>query len=590
MAISWIDTAPLPRHNKVIAVVDVVESVRLMEQDEQEFIRRWHAFVDFVKHQLPPQTGRLHKSLGDGLMMEFSDPHGCIRATLAMQAWFRAGNQDLPPGQHVYLRIGAHVAEFVADEHDIYGTDVNVAARIATLAAPGEIVISQALRARIRGELEDHLEDLGSCHLKHVKQPVHAYRVGRPGVAATPPPEAALRWLLRPFVAVLPFVGASPDEAALGDAIANESVAALSQSAELQVVSRLAAAPFRQHRANLENLAQNLRADYLLRGQVRQAGAWVTVFAELVHTGSGHVGWARTFKGAPEQLLAPGARLVHDLATGATSAIVAHALERSDGQALPALESHTLLMAAIGLMHRLTAPDLERAEEMLEHLVDRNRRHPAVHAWLAHCHVLRLRLGLAPDPQRTVQLAREASRAALGADACFPLALCIDAEVHVHLLKDLGMADLRCRQVLAVRPSDPMALSFHAELLALRGQPSRAETMAQHALAHGLMDQLRFVHQHAAALAAWAGEHPQAAVEHAQACLDSHPSFLPAYGTLAVAQVESGDRDAAHQSLERLLRLQPEFSVARFLAHSPAQPAVARRMAAALAAAGAPPG
>src|SRR5881628_2673140 len=141
--------SPFTRATKVIAVADVVESVRLMEQAEQEFIGRWHRFVNFVHEEVPQHSGRLHKSLGDGLMLEFSDAAGCMRAALAMQAWFRDMNQALAPQEQVHLRIGAHVADFVADKYDIYGTDVNVAARIASLAGPGEVVISAALRERL---------------------------------------------------------------------------------------------------------------------------------------------------------------------------------------------------------------------------------------------------------------------------------------------------------------------------------------------------------------------------------------------------------------------------------------------------------
>ena len=110
MSIAWVDASRFARRTRVIAVADVVESVRLMEQDEQEFIRRWHGFVAFAKQHLPLETGRMHKSLGDGLMMEFSEPDGCIRAGLALQAWFEEGNQGLPTEQQVHLRIGAHMA------------------------------------------------------------------------------------------------------------------------------------------------------------------------------------------------------------------------------------------------------------------------------------------------------------------------------------------------------------------------------------------------------------------------------------------------------------------------------------------------
>lgn len=166
------------RATKVIAVADVVESVRLMEQDEQEFIRRWQRFVGFVERQLPAEGGRIHKSLGDGLMLEFADPQGCVRAALAMRAWLAESNERLPPEDQVQLRIGAHLADFVADEYDIYGTDVNLAARIASLAGPGEILVSTTVRDLIVGSAET-LADRGEHDLKGIPGPWRVFAVER---------------------------------------------------------------------------------------------------------------------------------------------------------------------------------------------------------------------------------------------------------------------------------------------------------------------------------------------------------------------------------------------------------------------------
>lgn len=584
MSISWVDASRLARHTKVIAVADVVESVRLMEQDEQEFIRRWHGFVGFAKQHLPLETGRMHKSLGDGLMMEFSEPEGCIRAALAMQAWFQEGNQGLPPEQHVHLRIGAHIAEYVADEHDIYGTDVNLTARIATLAGPGEIVISAALRNRIQGPLEAQLEDLGACHLKHVKQPVHAFRIGSSGRSPTLAGSESVRWLMRPSVAVLPFAGDEP----LGEAVADEAVAALTASAELQVVSRLSTAHFKQERANLEEIARHLRTHYVLRGQARQAEGRVGLYAELTDAATGHVVWAESFKGAAHELLSRDATLIRELVAGVTAGVVAREVERSQGQALPALESHTLMLAAIALLHRLTRAEIERAEEMLEQLVDRNRRHPEPHAWLAQAHLLRVLQGLSEQRQEDTHLARASCQAALRADAHSPLALCTDGHVHVQLLKDLETGASRYRQVLAARPADAWALLLHAELLALRGDGATAQAMALRALERCTLAPLRYRYEQVAALAALVAGDEQQALAHAANAVAAQPLFVPSQCMLAMAAAVRERGDLAAGAVRQLGLLVPEFTVERFLADCPAQPPVARRLAQALARAGLP--
>ncbi|RYF55760.1 MAG: adenylate/guanylate cyclase domain-containing protein, partial [Comamonadaceae bacterium] len=287
------------RTTKVIAVVDVVESVRLMEEDEAHFIARWKRFVGFVLQRLPQESGRMHRSLGDGLMIEFSDPQGCLRAALAMQAWFREDNKELMPEQQVHLRIGAHIGDFVADEYDIYGTDVNLAARIATLAGPGEIVISAALRERVRGEMNAQLEDLGACHLKHVLHPVHAYRVGYTGPAPVMPALGPTRATMRASVAVLPFETSNAPAGAdlLGHAVADEAVATLTLSDGLQVASRLATAALKEQRPSLDEVRRHLGSRYVLSGHARQIAGQLAVFAELTDAAHGHVVWADSFKG-----------------------------------------------------------------------------------------------------------------------------------------------------------------------------------------------------------------------------------------------------------------------------------------------------
>jgi class 3 adenylate cyclase/TolB-like protein len=577
MSISWVDASRFARHTKVIAVADVVESVRLMEQDAQEFIRRWHGFVGFAKQHLPLETGRMHKSLGDGLMMEFSEPDGCIRAALAMQAWFDEGNQGLAPEQQVHLRIGAHIAEFVADEHDIYGTDVNLTARIATLAGPGEIVISAALRERLGSQLAAQLEDLGACHLKHLRQPVHAFRVGRAGRAPVLPADSG-GLLTRAAVGVLPFTSDAGSDG-VGDAIADEAVAALTGVSQLQVISRLATAPLTLERAAREDLGRLLRAHYLLRGSARRSGNRLALFAELSEVGSGHVVWARSFKGKADDLLADGGALVHGLVAAVATGVLAREAERAQGQPFPLLESHTLLLAGVVIMHRLTVVDMELARAMLEHVVERSRRHPSAFAWLACWHVLQALQGWSEDLHEEQELAREHALAALAADALSPLALCMNGLAQLHMRHDLDAAARCYGQVLRSRPDDSLALLLQGELLALRGEGGPAQRCAERALQLCALGPMRYWYEQVAAAAALvAGDLPRA-LALAAGAVAAQPRFVPAHCTLAVAQAWSGQPVQSQQTLQALLRQRPDLSLARLAQERAAPTAIGRRIA-----------
>lgn len=590
MSAPWIDASSFPRNTKVIAVVDVVESVRLMEQDEQEFIRRWQSFVEFVIGRLPGDTGRLHKSLGDGLMLEFCDPDGCLRSALAMQAWCNELNRLLPAGDQVHLRMGAHVAEFIADAHDIYGTDVNLAARIASLAAPGEIVISAALRDRLTPASKLVLEDLGTCHLKHVKEPVHAFRVGLPDAAPTPPVALHDTGALRPAIAVLPFgLRGAVVDGVTAEALADDIAAALSRSSLVQVVSRLATAGLREARATLEEVRQQGPAAYVLTGRAQRHQDHVSLYLELAEGDRGHVTWAQMFSGSVRELGAADGRLPNEVVTQVHAAVMAHETERALHRAPRGLPGHTLLLSAIALMHRLRPADIDQAEAMLGHLAERWPRHPGPHAWLAHLHALRVRLPAAgASGCKAGQLAIHHATTALRCDAGSPLALAMQGYALVHAARDLRAAGESYAQGLAANPRDPLLLLFQAELFALRGMHGPARDCARRALPGFPLEPVRYLHDGVSSLIALEAGEPQEALRLAESAVQRQPCDMQGRVLLGVAEVACGRLQDARETVARLVEMAPSFSLSSFLAHTPATPAIARRLADALARAGAP--
>lgn len=583
MAPSFGDPPGFTRSTQAIAVIDVVESVRLMEQDEQEFIRRWQQFVAFVQQRLPLESGRLRKSLGDGLMLEFADPVGCIRAARAMQAWFARANQGLAPEDQVHLRIGTHMAEFVADDHDIYGTDVNLAARIASLAGPGEIVVSAGLREFLGAGLQAELEDLGSCHVKHVKEPVHAYRLGHAGSAPVMPLRRLASHTLRPTLAVLPFgVQGDWDGTTDGEALADDIVCALSNSEQLQVVSRLSTAHFDQQ-ASLPEVRRQVGAHFVLTGRARRHGGRLSLFVELADAPTGHVAWAQSFHGPMREAELVDGRLMRDIVTAVHAGVIAHEVERARGQVYPAVEGHTLLLASIGLMHWLSATDTEPARAMLEHLVEGWRSHSAPHAWLSHLHVLKLLQG---GTESDARVARARAAEAVRCDPGSAVALALHGHAQVHAGGQLAAAEELYEQALAAGAGDTLPLLLSAELHALLGEGRSAREAALRAHEGVLLEPMRFLYDSIAAQALVVAGEAAKAVALAQRAVQRTPHFLPALCTLAVAQVLSGDRAGGSRTVRRLLERAPGFTLARYLATTPCAPQVAQLLGDALRQAG----
>jgi transposase len=118
-----------------VLLVDLVESVRLMQEHEDYTVRRWAEFVRIVDTQiLPRYDGVMVKSLGDGLLTRFETVPDAVNAAAEMHRTLATQNAALPEDQHFHLRAGVNAAMAWSNGIDYYGTGVNLAARLANLA------------------------------------------------------------------------------------------------------------------------------------------------------------------------------------------------------------------------------------------------------------------------------------------------------------------------------------------------------------------------------------------------------------------------------------------------------------------------
>lgn len=166
------------RARRTIVVADVVESVRLMREHEDDVIDRWRRLVNDVRADvLPKHAGRLVKSLGDGMLLEFEQTPRALAAAFEVQRHVVGLNRALAEDRFIRLRIGLHVAEVVTDELDVYGAGVNLAARLAGVARPGGVAASVEAVDELLPGVDALLEDAGLCYLKHLDEPVQVYHL-----------------------------------------------------------------------------------------------------------------------------------------------------------------------------------------------------------------------------------------------------------------------------------------------------------------------------------------------------------------------------------------------------------------------------
>jgi adenylate cyclase len=570
----------------------MAESVRLIDEDEEGVVRRWVAFVDHVEEEiLPSREGRLVKSLGDGMLLELPDARSAVSAALAMQQANRERNAGLPPERHVLLRMGLEVGDIFIERHDVFGRGVNRAARLSALAGPGEIVVSAPARDQLTSGIDADIEDLGECYVRNLDAPIRAYRVGPPGPRPLIRPGRRVGELL-PSIAVVPFAahGPWPEHQILGEVIAEEMIRALTHSPSLHVISRLSTTAFRGRDMPAGQIGEHLGANYVLSGSYHVCGDKVAIDAELQEARSGRIVWADRVQANLSGVVARDGSPIEEAAARVYAAIVSRELQRARSQPLPNVESYTLLMAAVTLMHRLSLPVFEESYQMLQTVADRASRHAIPQAWMAKWHQLRLQQGWCDDPNREAHYALERTKKALDADSECSLALAIDGIIHTQLRR-FDVAQERYELAILSNPSDSLAWLLKGTTHAFMGEGQLAVDHTERARRLSPLDPHRYLYDSLAATAYLAANQYDQSLRLAQNSLKANRTHVSTLRAMAIAQWQLGLHEEARATVQEALSLDPSLSIKTYLERSPAAPyQTGREWAEALKQAGVPEG
>ena len=225
-----------------------------------------------------------------------------------------------------------------------------------------------------------------------------------------------------------------------------------------------------------------LRADFIVSGRYWVASGRMHLQVELADAASSQVLWTQALDDLATAVLQPDSALVQQLVGGVVQAVYAHEMAQLRGPALPDLASHTLLLAAINLLYRLSPRDFTLARSALEALHQRALRHAAPLAWLARGHLFRVVQGWTDNRDEDRRLALDHANHALDLDPDSSLALTMLGNVNTSYLKDLDRADWLYDQALALNPNESLAWRQKGNARSVRGDGSTALAWAQRAV------------------------------------------------------------------------------------------------------------
>lgn len=425
------DDVHLKRRLTAVLLADVVGYSRLMSADEEGTHLR---LTDYVQNLIDPAVakhrGRLIRSMGDGMLVEFDSALDAVRCAIEVQRGLAEceANQG---EQRIQLRIGVNTGDVIVDERDIYGNSINIAARLEGLAEPSQIYVTRGVRDQLLGYPNLSFEDKGECRVKNIERPVRVYRVeydleARSKSAARGLVAVARRWSAAGFprnaratsligaalltvlailttafspgwfkspplpprasIVVMPFDNYSGDaqQGYVADAITDDVTTDVARLKGIFVIARDTAFTFKGRSVDAREVGKECGVRYLLEGSIIRFGNKIETNVQLIDAQTGGLVWADRFQSDLSDLFALKAAVSGRIAASLNIQLAKAEGERARQQPAADPDAVDLRFRAMAIYFSGISPEHTfEARELLEHSVRLDPSSAEAWAWLA---------------------------------------------------------------------------------------------------------------------------------------------------------------------------------------------------------------
>jgi adenylate cyclase len=460
------------RRLAAILAADVAGYSRLMGADEEGTHDRLKAHRrELVDPKISEHSGRIVKTTGDGMLVEFPSVVDAVRCAAELQRAMLDRDAGMPEDRRIRFRIGINVGDVIVEDDDIFGDGVNVAARLEALSDPGGLCISRMVRDQIRDKLAYAFEDLGEQSVKNIARPVRVYRV-RDAVSKSTPAQPPLPLPDKPSIAVLPFQNMSgdPEQEYFADGMVEDIITELSRFRALFVIARNSTFTYKGKAVDVRQVARELGVRYVVEGSIRKAGNNVRVTAQLIDAVTGNHLWAERYDRTLEDVFAVQEEvtrnIVASVAPSVGSAEMAHA--RRTGSSPDAVQlawrAHGLFIDAVS---KRPPPLMLEAIDTATQAIAADPTSLSAHWILGWAHSMSHLYRWGPEPEKALDAAWSAAERMLNIDPLDDWTLNLCGLVRVmrgdH---ERGIADLRRAAEINPNSANTMAILAFSEATA----------------------------------------------------------------------------------------------------------------------------
>jgi adenylate cyclase len=561
------------RRLAAVLAADVAGYSRLMGFDEvgtARTLREHRAVTDAL---VAKHGGRIVKTTGDGVLLEFPSVVDAVECAVAVQAVMAERNEGVPADRRMLFRIGINLGDILIEEDDILGDGVNIAARLEGIAAPGGICMSSTAYDHVRGKVAVEFADLGEQRLKNIDRPVRAYAAkarGDLGIVAAgvlpsdPEAQKPLPLPDKPSIAVLPFqnMSSDPEQEYFADGIVEDIITALSRFKSLFVIARNSSFTYKGKAVDIKHVGRELGVRYVLEGSIRKVSNRVRITGQLIDAANGTHVWAGRFDREIDDVFALQDELAQTVVSAVEPNLRSAEIARKKTVPTENLAAYDLYLRALSELDPITEDGLERAEALLRRAIKLDPHYSDAWAALASA----LGRQIVGDWGTGTELATEVQQAALMAIKLDPEngeALGVAAWALAILGGPLDQAADFARRAVMVHPNSAVVRAHCGWALVYSGDFEEALTHLQVGRRMDPLDPRFHQAQNAMAAAYFFQRDFQKALELARGIVARVPTHPVSLRWIAASLVHLGKLDEARAAIQKLRQAYPDFTVSK---------------------------
>jgi adenylate cyclase len=403
------------RRLAAIVSADVAGYSRLMGRDESGTLAALKTVrQEVVDPAIATHGGRIVKTTGDGLLLEFPSVVNAVRCAVEVQTAMASRTTELPENQRIAFRIGVNIGDIIVDGDDIFGEGVNIAARLEGMAEPGGICMSDDAFHQVRGKIDIQFVEMGPQSLKNIVQPVHAWRWSPNARSGSPTTAPSLTLPDKPSIAVLPFQNMSgdPEQEYFTDGMVEDIITALSRFKGLFVIARNSTFTYKGKALDIKQVGRELGVRYVLEGSVRKAANRLRISGQLIDAATGGHLWADHFDGVIEDIFELQDRITSSVVGAIAPKLEQAEIERAMRKPTENLDAYDCFLRAMAHYHLFTRDSMLEARRLFRRATELDPNYAAAYGFGAWCVAVCQTNGWTADPEREipegVRLARRA--------------------------------------------------------------------------------------------------------------------------------------------------------------------------------------